>query len=105
LKYALHSGPNIDLAAGDRYTQFIITKCIETYSRRKQAQYDAEGRNDAGDIQIIESELELMANKIFNISLEARDHTGMIGLAIEARRIDLVIKLPTYSLFFKLKIA
>lgn len=90
LKYALHSGKNIDLNSNDRFTQFIVTKCIETYNQRKQLLYDSEGRSDSSDVQMIEGNLEMMANKIFDLSLESGDDLGMIGLAIEARRIDLV---------------
>lgn len=84
VKLALEAGPRFNIMERSQYVDTIISKCIDFYIKQKV-------KLSEGDNSIeIDQKLENIVNKMFERCFADQEWDQAIGLALEARRLDVV---------------
>ncbi|CAI2379462.1 unnamed protein product [Moneuplotes crassus] len=86
VRLALEAGPRFDIMERSQYVDTVISKCIDFYIK-KRVQI-SEGDNSVQ----IDQKLEDIVNKMFERCFSDAEWDQAIGLALEARRLDVVEK-------------
>lgn len=89
LRLALESGPKFDIEEKSAYVEKLISKCIDEYIRKRV--HNAEARTEEDKLPI-DPKLEEVVNHMFLRCLKDGEYKQAIGIAIEARRTDIIHK-------------
>ncbi|XP_017773967.1 PREDICTED: 26S proteasome non-ATPase regulatory subunit 1-like [Nicrophorus vespilloides] len=84
LSYALGAGTLFDVYSNSQYVETMISKCIDQYIKLRQALID-EKKLDTK----IDATLESVVNKMFQRCLAENQFQHALGIALEARRLDI----------------
>lgn len=92
LRYALNAGDRFDIGESSEYTNIIIAKGVAEYIRIRQESQgekvtESENSLDMGLI----GRLEVMVDRLIANSVHLGDEYHAIGIAIDCRRLDLVV--------------
>lgn len=89
MKYALESGPYFDITVKDQYVDCLVSKCIDQYTRLQQTNYEKHNEEDKTQI---DEKLKTVVERMLKISINEGERKQAIGIALEARRLDIVNK-------------
>lgn len=87
MKYALESGQYFDITVKDQYIDCLVSKCIDQYTRLQQSNYE---KLHDEDKTVIDEKLKNVVEKMLKICITEGDRKQAIGIALEARRLDIV---------------
>ena len=96
LNFALGAGKNFDLNSTSEFVQTIISKCIDTYTSLRQKSEDVvAGANGTSDLNVVKKavvdpRLTAVVERMFQKCFEQGHWKEAIGLALEARRLDVL---------------
>lgn len=85
LFYALGAKDLFNVSDTSEYTTTTISKCIDFYTKKMQANYSA--KDD--DKEQIDVRLEAIVNRMFQRCLDDKCYKQAIGIALETRRTDI----------------
>eukprot|EP00051_Salpingoeca_urceolata_P028070 m.484767 g.484767 ORF g.484767 m.484767 type:complete len:964 (+) comp23539_c0_seq1:200-3091(+) len=83
LQYALSAGKQFDVSLHSEYVQTIIGNAIDQYTEERVKQYN-------GALAEVDPSLEDIANRMFERCFESKEHEQAAGIALEARRMDIL---------------
>ena len=86
LHFALAAGSELDLTKRSEFVDTVISHGIKTYISERQARVDDETTTDSADFDKLEKVVEEMLERCF----ASGQTTLALGVALEARRLDLV---------------
>ncbi|ORZ39808.1 armadillo-type protein [Catenaria anguillulae PL171] len=84
LTFALGAGPLFDLAAKSQFVETIIAKCIDKYIALRIQQFEG------GAVAAIDKALEEVVERMFKRCFADGEFRQAIGIALEARRLDVI---------------
>jgi 26S proteasome regulatory subunit N2 len=93
LRYALRAGDRFSVEDQSQYAQTLVSKCIDEYIRLRSSALDtndAKGLSDA-DLKI-EPRLVAVVESMFARCFADRQFKQAIGVAIDSRRLDVVVE-------------
>lgn len=95
MMFALGAGGLFDISAKDEYVDTIISKCIDEYistsAHNDAIQHPADPSNPSGDAPMpVDQRLQDIVERMFRRCYDEEDYIPAIGIAIEARRLDVV---------------
>eukprot|EP00123_Amoebidium_parasiticum_P013699 comp22103_c0_seq1/m.32265 comp22103_c0_seq1/g.32265 ORF comp22103_c0_seq1/g.32265 comp22103_c0_seq1/m.32265 type:complete len:931 (-) comp22103_c0_seq1:132-2924(-) len=88
LTYALGAGTKFDVNQKSQYVEKIISKCIDQYIAQRTRQAESAGKETV----TIDARLESIVDHMFAACLAQGETRQAIGIALEARRIDIFEK-------------
>lgn len=94
MKYALVAGDRFDLSAQSEYIETIVSKCISHYIKISQRYHDAADRaafSEEG--KTIDPKLVSIVERMIRRCVDAGDYRLALGVALEARRLDIISNL------------
>lgn len=96
LQYALKAGDYFDLNETSEYTNIIIAKGVAEYIRiRQESQGEITTESDIKREPQFLARLEAMVDRLIATSLELDDEYHAMGIAVDSRRLDLVLEILT----------
>lgn len=87
LRLALESGTKFDINEKSAYIERLISKCIDDYTSKRV--HNAEVKSEE-EKEIIDPKLELIVDRMFERCLRDGEYYQTIGIALEARRKDII---------------
>jgi len=90
LQYALCAEKAFDVKENSEFVVTTVCKCIDHYTKLKKQEHDAKASGTLPPE--IDSRLEAIVDRMFDNCLEAGNYKQAIGIAIEARRLDVFEK-------------
>lgn len=96
MKYALVAGDKFDASSNSQYIQTIVSKCISKYIELSQLAYDTpSSKYDSlpDEAKIIDSKLVLVAERMIESCVQTGKQKLALGVALEARRLDIIEKI------------
>lgn len=95
LEYALGAGTLFDVEEGSDFTETLVAKAIDEYcaihvKRSDQALAEERGAPSDGEAVVLDSRLVELVERLVASSLQKRAYQAVMGIAIEARRLDMV---------------
>jgi len=92
LKYALGAGPLFDLNQSSLFVNTMLSKCVDEYIRLRKIQYKQEGGESKSAEAVIDDRLVAVVERMFERCFATGRHKEALGVALEARRLDVVEK-------------
>lgn len=92
LKFALGALNLFDVTDTSEYVSTIKAKCMDQYTKLRVVHAE-----NQGDPKMIDSRLEAVVNRMFQMCFEDRQYKQVVGIALETRRIDMFEKAITES--------
>jgi 26S proteasome regulatory subunit N2 len=97
LKYALASGELFDINNHSEFVDTLVNKCLDDYIGQRKAAFEAlegeeaalEGKTDAE--LGVNAQFSAVVEKVFAACMQERTYAHALGVAIESRRLDLVV--------------
>ncbi|KAK9477850.1 armadillo-type protein [Lipomyces japonicus] len=86
MHFALAAGDLFDLSLKTEYVETIVSKCIDLFIRTSQTSFDTGSR----DTSELSASLLEVVERMVKRCIEDGEHKHVIGVALEARRLDLV---------------
>lgn len=83
VRFALVAGEAFDVDEASQYVETIISKAIEQYTRLKAQQFE-------GELVSIPEPLQLVFEKMLYRAIEAKELKLVVGIALDAYRLDVV---------------
>ncbi|CCX33138.1 armadillo-type protein [Pyronema domesticum] len=94
MMFALGAGELFNITAKEEYVDTIISKCIDEYIAVTSHNYNLEHNQEPGsesqEPKVIDSRLQDIVERMFRKCYEEEDYKPAIGIAIEAKRLDVV---------------
>ena len=87
LRFALESGSKFDINEKSAYVERLISKCIDDYISKRVQNAEAKSEEEK---QPIDPKLEEIVNRMFERCLKDGEYNQTIGIALEARRSDMI---------------
>jgi len=88
LKYALGAGSKFDVSSKSEYVETLIAKCIDEYIRQRNLEAEAKEEKE----RKIDDRLVSIVERMFERCFDAGEYKQAMGIALEARRIDIIEK-------------
>jgi 26S proteasome regulatory subunit N2 len=90
MSFALGAGDLFDVSSPSRFVETIVSKCIDEYIRLRSAAADTSASNSNSNERsgVVDARLEALVERMFEQSLALKQYRHAIGVALEARRID-----------------
>lgn len=93
LRLALDAGELFDIREENSYVRTLLNKCLDQYMQVQQHNYSNKASPDNCIPRTHQFEqMEGIINRMFNYCFEESEYKQAIGIALEARRPDMVIK-------------
>lgn len=91
MKYALVAGDRFNLGTQSEYIETIVSKCISHYISVSQQYHDTVDKSVLPeDVRVIDPKLVAIAEKMIRRCVDSGDYQLALGVALEARRIDII---------------
>eukprot|EP00826_Nyctotherus_ovalis_P060137 TRINITY_DN8413_c0_g1_i2.p1 TRINITY_DN8413_c0_g1~~TRINITY_DN8413_c0_g1_i2.p1 ORF type:complete len:948 (-),score=375.69 TRINITY_DN8413_c0_g1_i2:1130-3973(-) len=87
LRLALESGSKFDINEKSAYVERLISKCIDDYTSKRVRNAEAKSEEER---EAIDPKLEEIVNRMFERCLRDGEYYQTIGIALEARRTDMI---------------
>ncbi|CDR94992.1 rpn2_yeast 26S proteasome regulatory subunit rpn2, putative [Babesia bigemina] len=94
LHYALAAGDRFDPQGRSEYANIIVAKAVDEYIRaRQEAQDGNTPRSNSSLAAASQEPLEALVTRLIAMSVESGDEHHAIGIALDARRLDLLLRI------------
>jgi 26S proteasome regulatory subunit N2 len=99
LTFALGAGPKFDVNGTSEYIETILSQCIDHYTQLRVKHFEEERSSTVDDedsmatdtrVEMIDTRLESIVNRMFERCLSDRRYKQAIGIAFETRRVDIL---------------
>jgi len=86
MEYALKAEEYFDISNHNEFVDTLIAKCIDEYIRLRQQHFEKRNKGP----ELISKELENIVERMFNRCFEDKEYKQAVGIALEARRLDIL---------------